>query len=58
MMNTMTTKPMPLEWVVINNRTEKAVRWNYNPETGTISSQPISYEEATSLNDHGKETAD
>ena len=54
----MTTKPMPLEWVVINNRTMKALRCNYNPETGTFSSQPISYEEATSLNDHGKETAD
>lgn len=58
MMNTMTTKPMPLEWVVINNRTEKAIRCNYNPETGIISSQRIPYEEATSFNAHGKETAD
>ena len=57
-MNTMTTNPMPLEWVVVNNRTMKALRCNYNPKTGIFSSQRIPYEEATSFNAHGKETAD
>lgn len=60
MKNTMTTKPMFLEWVVINNRTgaKQAFRCPYNPKTGTTDYLPISSEEATSLNDHGKETAD
>lgn len=59
-MNTKTTKPMLLEWVVINNRTgaKKAFRCHYIPKAGTTDYQPIPHEEATSLNDHGKETAD